>query len=86
VCLAFTGVRVLVEDHDLHVCVWREMKGGEFVVLVRVDPVACAFPCHEGLEISPIRLLGLLLKKVDPIRSRSSFPQPGSETPLRFRY
>ena len=60
-------VRILTEDHDLHIVVRREMKRGEHVLGRRIHRPSASFVGHEGLEFEPIGLIELIPKQWVPV-------------------
>ena len=61
-------VRVLSEDHHLHVGERREVQGGEHVVGPGVHRAARSLLGHERLELGPVRLGQLVAQQRVPVR------------------
>jgi len=60
-------IRVLTEDHHLHVAVRREVQGREDVVGRRIHRTTRALVGHERLQFLPIRLGELIPENRVPV-------------------
>ena len=75
-CLVWTVIRVLAENHDAHVIEWRQFQCCIDVALSGIDGGACSFFVDERSEIDEI-WLGHFVAKCSHPRARHVSPQIG---------